>query len=70
MTLSRIIADVVWFWQRRHSPLSSLPEWRKAREAEQIARRRGCTQAIGRARKAKYQAVHAALRSPSLSNGA
>lgn len=68
--MNTFIREIIWWWQRRHSPMAALPEWRKAKEAEQIARRRGCTQAIGRARKAKRQAVHAALRSPPLSKGA
>ncbi|KRA00274.1 hypothetical protein ASD64_01490 [Mesorhizobium sp. Root157] len=61
MTLSRIIADVVWFWQRRHNPMCALPEWREGNEIERRGHRTGCTQAVGRARKAKRQAVHAAL---------
>lgn len=62
--MNKLIREIIWWWQRRHSPLSNLPEWRKAREMEAHALRRGCTQAIGRARKSKQEAVHAALRGP------
>lgn len=46
--MNTFIREIIWWWQRRHSPL--------------FARRRGCTQAIGRARKAKQAALHSALR--------
>lgn len=66
--MNRWISNIIWWWQRRHSPLSSLPDWRKAKEAERHALSRGCTQAIHKARRQKYDAVHSALR--GLSKGA
>jgi hypothetical protein len=59
--MNRWISNIIWWWQTRHQPLARLPEWKQASEAERRAKATGCTQAIGRARKAKYQAVHAAL---------
>lgn len=61
--MNRIIREIIWWWQRRHNALTRLPEWRRADETERRGHRKGCTQDIGRARRAKYKAVHAALRS-------
>ena len=57
MTLTRIVSEILWWWRVRHNPLSRTPGWRKAHAAEMAARRRGCTQAIGKARKDMRQAV-------------
>lgn len=62
MIISRWISDISWWWQRRHSPLASLPEWNAAKQAEKRAKAIGCTREIGRARKNMNRAVHAALR--------
>ncbi len=60
--LDRMIADIAWYWRKTHPSLTRLPAWRKAHEAEQRARRRNCTKAIGQARKAKSAALHADMR--------
>lgn len=60
--MNRLIQEIIWWWQRKHCALSKLPDWRKADEMERRGHITGCTQVIGRARKAKYQATHAALR--------
>jgi hypothetical protein len=57
MTLSRIISDIAWWWRRKHPPLTRNAAWRKAHDAETIARRRNCTRDIGKARRAKRDAV-------------
>lgn len=61
MTLSRLVSEITWWWSRKHPPMSRIPEWKKLDEAEKRARRRGCTQDIGRASKGKRAAVTAAL---------
>ena len=53
----RIVSDIMWLFQKRHSGLNKLPAWRKASEALASAKRRGCTQDIHRARKAMRKAV-------------
>lgn len=60
-TLSYIVREIIWWWEKRHNPLASLPSWKAAREAELRARRRGCTRAIGKARKDMGRAVLADL---------
>ena len=60
--MNRWISNIIWWWQRRHNPMASLPEWRKAKEAEKHGLSRGCTRAVGRARKDLNRATHAALR--------
>lgn len=57
MNLSRIISNIVWWWRKDHPTLRKLPNWRRAADAELIAKRRGCTQAIHRAQQAKRKAV-------------
>lgn len=57
MNLSRIISNIVWWWRKGHPTLRKLPNWRRAADAELVARRRGCTQDIHRARKEKRKAV-------------
>lgn len=61
MNLSRIISDIMWFWRRKHPPMRSIPAWREAARAEANAARRGCTRDVGRARKAKRDALHASM---------
>lgn len=61
MTLSRIISDIMWFWQRKHPPLKANRAWRQADDAERRAIKRGCTQAIHKARKAKRDAIRREL---------
>lgn len=60
--MNRWVSNIIWWWQRRHNPMTSLPEWREGNEIERRGLRTGCTQAVGRGRKVKHQAVHAALR--------
>lgn len=60
--MNRWISNIIWWWECRHNPMASLPEWRKAKEAERRGIRSGCTQAVGRARKEQRAIVHAALR--------
>lgn len=62
MTLTRIIEEIMWWWKRTHPPVSSIPAWRKAQEAERRARRRNCTREIGKARAAKSRALHDDMR--------
>ncbi|MFC3072397.1 hypothetical protein [Shinella pollutisoli] len=57
MTLSHIISDIMWWWRKSHPTLRKLPNWRRAADAYAIAKRRGCTQDIGRARKDMRKAV-------------
>ena len=57
MTLARMISDIVWWWRKRHPALRRIPDWKRAADAYAVARRRGCTQAIGRAREAMRKAV-------------
>lgn len=68
-----MIRDIRKFFRRllcRHNPLSRLPAWKQAAEAEKRALSRGCTREIGRARREKYRAVHAALAASRQSGGA
>lgn len=58
MTLSRWISDITHWWRTIHNPLRSIPEWNRADEAEKKALRRGYTQGVGRARRAKRRATH------------
>lgn len=62
MIFSRIISDIIWYWHKKHPPLSKNPEWRKAHRAEKIAAGRGNTRAIGKARVAKSRALHDDMR--------
>ena len=57
MNLHRIISEIIWWWRKGHPTLRKLPSWRRAANAELVAKRRGCTQDIHRARKAKREAV-------------
>lgn len=57
MTFNRIISDIAWFWRKRHTSLRKLPGWRRAADAYAMAKRRGCTQEIGKARREMRQAV-------------
>lgn len=57
MNLSRIIPEIIWWWNSRHPRLRKLPNWRRAADAELIAKCRGCTQDVGRARKEMRKAV-------------
>lgn len=62
MTFSRMISDALWWWRKRHPVLRQIPAWKRAADAEVIARKRGRTQDIGRARKAMRKAVLDELR--------
>lgn len=57
MNLSRVIPEIIWWWRKRHPNLRKLPNWRRAADAELIARHRGCTQDIHRAREEMRKAV-------------
>lgn len=63
MTLSSIIRRICSFWRNSHpdKDLERIPAYRRAAEAERRAKARGCTQAIGRARMAKRNALHRAM---------
>jgi hypothetical protein len=57
MKINRIISDALWWWRKRHPSIRKLPAWRRAADAYAAAKRRGCTQDIGKARKSMQQAV-------------
>jgi len=63
MTLKAHITRIREWWTRLHPSraLERIPDYRKAAEAERSAHRRGCTQDIGRARRAKQNALHRAM---------
>jgi len=50
---------LAWTHARR---LSTIPAYAKAVASERDALRRGCTRAVGKAREAKSEALHASLR--------
>ena len=60
-SLTRTLSEIKWWWNRVHSPLNKLPDWRKGNEAERNARSRNCTRDIGKARQIKRESVHADL---------
>jgi hypothetical protein len=59
--MNRWISNIIWWWQRRHNRLASLPEWKRADHAHRDALARGCTQAVHRATQDKRNAIHSAL---------
>ena len=62
MNLRRQISILLSWWRSIHpSSLNAIPEYREASLSERRAKRSGSTQAIGRARKAKSDALHRAL---------
>ena len=62
MNLRRHISALLSWWRSIHpSSLNAIPEYREASLSERRAKRSGSTQAIGRARKAKSDALHRAL---------
>lgn len=61
--MTRIIQEILWWWNCRHKPMRKDSAWRKADEAERAAKASGFTQGIGRARLAKARAINLALRS-------
>jgi len=63
MTLLQHVIHTCAFWRRLHPSraLERIPAYRRAAEAERKATARGCTRSIGRARKAKREALHEAI---------
>jgi hypothetical protein len=59
------LRDILNWWTRRHTRLSRIPEWKAAYRAERRALAVGCTQEVGRARKAMRAAVLENLRGVS-----
>lgn len=53
----RSLSDLFWWWSKKHPSLRKLPSWRRAADAELIAKHRGCTQDIHRAREEMRKAV-------------
>lgn len=60
--MNRFISEILWWWRTKHNPMSRNHSWKRAREAERLARRRGSTRAIHRAREDMRKAVHDDLR--------
>lgn len=63
MTLRAHLSRIFSWWKTTHPDraLETIPDYAEAARRERRARQRGDTRAIGRARKAKYGALHAAL---------
>jgi len=63
--VNRIILAIVAYWHSKHPPCARIEAWKRAQEAERRARLRNDTKAIGRAARAKREALHGNLRGAS-----
>lgn len=60
--MNRAIRSILTWWQRVHPPCAKIPGWKAAYRAERRALASGCTQEVGRARRAMREAIHSDLR--------